>query len=118
MPSDPNPQQQPAEHAPAASGRAAAPGLIALNGALLVILALVAFVPVGHAGSAQPAGRAPGSYTAVAGELRFGNSSGIWIVDAVNQEMVALRWNENRNNFDGIGYRNLAVDMNNQGGRR
>lgn len=113
MPTDESQSEQPASPA-----RSAAPGLIALNGALLVVLALVAFVPVGEAGSAQPAGRAPGSYTAVAGELRFGNSSGIWLVDAVNQELVALRWNENRNTFDGIGYRNIAADMNNQGGRR
>lgn len=116
-----SPQAAPAIEATRSSKAA---GLVALNAALLVVLALVAFVPTGSASAhsataqqGQPA-RAPGAYTMVAGDVRFGNSSAVWLIDSVNQELVGLRWNNSRNSFEGIGYRNIAADLNVQGGRR
>lgn len=91
--------------------------LIAVNLALLAVLAYMTFAPEAGA-SAQPGNtRARGDYTMVAGEVNFGNSSAVWIVDSANQEIVAIRWDEGRRNFEGIGYRNLGDDVNAQPGR-
>jgi len=97
-------------------------GLLALNGALLAVLALVTLgghlpASAGVGSNAQPVNRARGEYTMVAGEIKFGDSSGIWVVDSANQEMVAIRWNDGRNSFDGIDYRNLAEDQARRPGR-
>ncbi|MBK7403178.1 MAG: hypothetical protein IPJ41_00750 [Phycisphaerales bacterium] len=66
----------------------------------------------------QPTARARGQYTMVAGEMRSGpNSSAIYIFDSVNQEMVAVRWNESRTELDGLDYRNLDADQTKAPGR-
>lgn len=66
----------------------------------------------------QPASRARGQYTMVAGELRSGpKTSAVYIVDSVNQEMVAVRWNDSRNDLDGLDYRNLDTDQTKAPGR-
>lgn len=90
--------------------------LLALNGVLLLVLGFVAVMPEASASSNQPA-RARGDYTMVAGGLNFGNSSAIWIVDANNEELIVLRWNSGRRNFEGIGYRNIPQDARAQPGR-
>ncbi|MBX3365299.1 MAG: hypothetical protein KF866_11110 [Phycisphaeraceae bacterium] len=86
--------------------------LIVLNAVLVLGLAVLALSPEAGAGGAQPGatGRPRGDYTMVAGQLNFGNSSSVWIVDSSNQEIVTLRWDEPRRNFEGIGYRNIAED--------
>lgn len=90
--------------------------LIALNLGLLAILALVSLVPQAGAQN-QPAARARGQYTMVAGDLRFGTGSGIWILDSVNEELVAIRWNDARRQLEGISFRNLTADRRAQPGR-
>lgn len=82
-------------------------GLIALNVVLVVLLGVVTFSAVGVSG--QP-GRVQGEYTAVGGRIQGGNSNAIYVLDATNQELVALRWNETTKALEGIGYRNLAQD--------
>lgn len=89
--------------------------LIIVNALLLGALGYVTFMPESTA-HAQPA-RARGDYTMVAGEVSFGNSSAVWIVDSANQELVAVRWNEGKKNFDGIGYANLQEDAKERPGR-
>lgn len=91
-------------------------GLLALNGALLGVLALIALGSAAS-GSEQPGARARGEYTMVSGQIKFGNSSGIWIIDAANQELVAVRWDDSRNALTGIDYRNLAADQARRPGR-
>jgi len=96
-------------------------GLIALNAALVAVLALITLgaerASTASTSEGQPVNRARGEYTMVAGEIKFGASSGIWIVDSANQEMVAVRWNNGRDTFDGIDYRNLAEDQARRPGR-
>ncbi len=66
----------------------------------------------------QPASRARGQYTMVAGELRGGGeASGIYIIDSINEEIVVLRWNDSRNQLDGLDYRSLEADAASQGDR-
>ena len=86
--------------------------LIVLNGVLVLALGFLALAPEAGAGEGQPTSpaRPRGDYTMVAGQLNFGNSSSVWIVDSSNQEIVALRWDEPKKNFEGIGYRNIAED--------
>lgn len=91
-------------------------GLIALNLGLLGVLGLVSLGPdasaqptSGQASPSQPT-RARGDYTMVAGEIRAGNASAIWLMDKSNQELVAVRWDEGRKILDGIGYRSLIDD--------
>lgn len=90
--------------------------LLTLNGLLLALLVLVTVVPEPTAG-AQNQSRARGEYTAVAGEIRGGNSSAIYIVDSNNQELIAVRYNAGRRQLEGIGYRDLTEDLDAEPGR-
>lgn len=85
-------------------------------------LALAAGVAIAATGlparGTQHTDRARGQYTLVAGEVRSGgDASVVFIVDAVNEEMIAVRWDDNRNALDGIDYRSLAEDANPRQGR-
>jgi hypothetical protein len=82
-------------------------GLLALNGALLLILAAVTFAP-GSSVEAQNRGR--GEYTMVAGGLPNVDADGIYILDVQNQEMVIMAYDTQTKVLQGIGYRNLAAD--------
>ena len=89
-------------------GRRAGPNLrslLAINAALLGLLALVSFAP---AVGAQ--GRGRGDYTMVGGGANGTNSAIVYIIDAANQEMIAATFNVNTRVLDGVGYRNLAQD--------
>lgn len=85
--------------------RNAVSGLIALNALLLGALAFVTLSP-----SAGAQARRNGLYTLVGGTAN-GQVAGVaFIIDEVNQEMVALSWNEGSRQLTGLGYANLAVD--------
>ena len=79
--------------------------LLAINAALLGLLALVSLAP---AVGAQ--GRGRGDYTMVGGGANGTNSAVVYIIDAANQEMLAATFNTNTRRLDGVGYRNLAQD--------
>ncbi|MHC4103200.1 MAG: hypothetical protein ACYSW1_20230 [Planctomycetota bacterium] len=79
--------------------------LLALNAALLLLLAVVTFAP---AVSAQV--RTRGEYTMVAGGVNGLQSSALYVVDTVNQELIVLGYDASTKRLDGIGYRNLAAD--------
>lgn len=80
--------------------------LIALNVLLLAVLAAVSLAP---AAGAQGA-RARGSYTMVGGQIQGREEAAIYIIDATNQELVALSWDRGRNGLTPLGYRNIADD--------
>ncbi len=80
-------------------------GLLAVNGLLLALLGLVTFGP---AADAQL--RARGEYTMAAGRVNGSDGKAVYIIDAVNQEMVVVTYNPNTRQLEGIGYRNLAAD--------
>lgn len=83
-------------------------GLLVLNAALLVLLAVVTFAPMADAQQ----GRAVGDYTMVAGGVNGSLGSVVYIVDAINQEMIAVTFDPSTRRLEGVGYRNLAVDAN------
>jgi hypothetical protein len=91
-------------------------GLIGLNALLAVCLAVVTFSP---AVTAQQPKRAPGDYTMVAGVVQGSPSAVIYIVDATNQELVAIMWDQSRKQMNAVGYRDLAEDgkVTKRGGR-
>ncbi len=94
--------------------------LIVLNAALGAVLLAMLVGPSSHAGASdeQPVTVRPrGEYTMVSGKTTLGNVNAVYIVDAVNQEIVALRWDPNKKSFSGIGYRNLDADAKAQPGR-
>jgi len=96
-------------------------GLIALNAALLLVLAVVTLAPATHAqrgtGTGAGAGRARGQYTMVAGKVTGGNSHAVYLVDANNQELLALLWSQTGKGLDVVGYRDLRADTSAPAGR-
>jgi len=89
-------------------------GLIALNGVLaMTFLAVVLASPAG----AQRAARARGEYTMVSSKIQGGNSHVVYLLDAANQELVGLRWNESTKGLEGVGYRDLVLDAQANPGR-
>ena len=80
-------------------------GLIALNAALLVLLAAVTFAPAVNAQA-----RARGQYAMVAGGVNNSQSSAVYIADTVNQELLVVTYDPIGKRLDGIAYRNLAAD--------
>ena len=79
--------------------------LIVLNAILLGLLAGVTFAPEAEG---QFQGR--GEYTMVAGSVNASESSAVYIVNSVNQELMVVTYNHNTKQVAGIGYRNLAAD--------
>lgn len=92
--------------------------LIGLNLALLAVLGVVTIVTSLDAG-AQPGAAGPGAaapartrgdYTVVSGRYQGGTSNAVYILDAANQELMALSWDRSRNELEVIGHRRLADD--------
>ena len=81
-------------------------GLLALNAALVALLAAVTFGPKVD-GQARPRGE----YTMVAGGVKGADSSAVFVVDTVNQEMMAITYNRQTKLVEGIAYRSLAEDV-------
>jgi hypothetical protein len=92
-------------------------GLIALNVALLVVLGAVTLAPATHAQRGTGAGRARGQYTMVAGKVTGGNSHAVYVVDASNQELLAMLWSQTGKGLDVVGYRDLRADTTAPAGR-
>lgn len=85
--------------------------LVALNAALLLALAGVTLAPGALAQrSSDPAQRGRGEYTMVDAEIQGVTSSGIFIVDGQNRELVALSWDQSRKVLDILGYRDIDLD--------
>jgi hypothetical protein len=85
-------------------------GLLVLNAALLAALALLTWGPAAIGQNAQAGARARGDYTMIAGRTIAGGPAAVYIVDSANQELVALRWDQSKQQMVGMGYRNLQGD--------
>lgn len=81
-------------------------GLLVLNAALLLVMAAVTFAP---AAGAQ-AGRARGEYLMVSGYINGSEPQLVYIVDATNQQMVAVRYRQDLRVLEGLSARNLRAD--------
>ncbi|MFN0134127.1 MAG: hypothetical protein ACKVW3_16555 [Phycisphaerales bacterium] len=82
--------------------------LVLLNVVLGGLLVAISLAPSAQA--QRGGGRGRGDYTLASGRIQGGNSNAIYVVDAGNQELVALRWNESTKGLEGIGYRDLRAD--------
>lgn len=92
--------------------RANAVLLLAL-GVLTVAAAMEGGPAVGMPADAQPpaaSARPRGEYTMISGRIQGATTNAVYILDANNQELVALSWDRGRNRFVGIGYRSLLAD--------
>lgn len=83
-------------------------GLIALNAALLGVLALITLAPVADAQTRRS--RPKGQYAMLDGRVQGAVESVLFVYDAANQEMLALRWDRSRRLLTTIGFRDLAAD--------
>jgi len=83
--------------------------LIALNAGLLGTLGAVLYGP--QALAQVGATRAPGEYATIGGEMPGSNNNTIFVIDAANREMIALEWNDSTRSLEGIGFRDLATDV-------
>ena len=87
--------------------------LIALNAALLAALA---FATIAGTASAQPGGegaalgRARGDYTLISGRYQGGTAGAVYVLDASNQDILALTWDRTRDRFNIVGHRSLIED--------
>lgn len=84
--------------------------VIAVNVVLLTVLVSMTLGPGAGAQPAGQPGRARGDYTMLSGKPNTGSSHVVYVVDAANQELVALRWDSGRQKLTGVGYRNLDAD--------
>jgi hypothetical protein len=94
--------------------------LVVLNAALLAGLVLVMWSQTAGAQNSaeRPAnGRNRGEYTMISGKTNAGGADAIYVLDAANQEVIALRWDVAKQSLTGIGYRNLIADSKSVPGR-
>jgi len=89
--------------------------LIALNLGLAALLGVVGASRM--VGAQVGADRARGEYTMVSGRTNSGGAHAVYILDSVNQEMIALRWDQSKQTMSGIGYRSLVQDGQSNPGR-
>ncbi|MHC4992042.1 MAG: hypothetical protein ACYTGC_13800 [Planctomycetota bacterium] len=92
-------------HSPPGARRSNIRALIAINAALLLLLAAVTFGP-----AASGQARQRGEYTMVGGGVSGSESSAVYIVDTRNQELIAIAFDINSRTLQGVAYRNLAND--------
>ena len=77
-----------------------------INAALLMLLAAVTFAP-----DATAQVRSRGTYTMVAGGVNNNSqSSAVYVVDVVNQEMMVLTYISASRELKGLAYRDLKAD--------
>ncbi len=90
--------------------------LLGVNLALLAALFAIHFAASpGRAQDAHNRGR--GSYLMIGGEIQGGNANAIYILDTANEEMIAVRWDTSRSRLEGLGYRDIRRDADQEGGR-
>ena len=83
--------------------------LVLLNLGLVGLLAAVTFLPDSEA-NADSSSQTRGKYIAVSGNIQSDKTPVIWIVDQATQELVAVQFESQANQFKSMGYRNLTQD--------
>jgi hypothetical protein len=79
--------------------------LIALNAVLLAVLALVSL-----SGRASAQQRQRGSYLLVSSGVTGTPLSVVYVIDEINNELVAMAWDDAGKKMNYVGYRNIAAD--------
>jgi hypothetical protein len=82
-------------------------------------LAAVTWAPRADAQNAAPPreGRIRGDYTMVSGRVNAGGADAVYVLDAANRELIALRWDAAKQSLAGVGYRDLDADGRSTPGR-
>lgn len=83
--------------------------LIALNAGLLGTLGAVLYGPTALAQAGV--NRAPGEYAVIGGDMPGSTNNTVFVIDAANREMIALEWSDSTRSLAGIGFRDLATDV-------
>lgn len=104
---------------PGLTSRTLPRALVALNltlaGALTVLTLLPAETVSAQPGAASAPARPRGDYAMVSGKSSgIGNYNAVFVVDSTNQELVALKWDNSRTQFEGLGFRSLNADREGQ----
>lgn len=100
---------QPPALSPAPAARSPR-SLLVMNAALLILLAGVTVTQsIAQPGDTSIA-RARGDYTMVAGKSNIGGGTVAYVVDGANQEVIALKWDQTKQQMLGVGYRSLGGD--------
>ncbi|HMN42618.1 MAG TPA: hypothetical protein PKE29_17390 [Phycisphaerales bacterium] len=93
------------------------PKLLALNAALLAAIAVTTLTGSRPADAqtaapkpGEPGARLRGEYTMIAGKFQGGTASVIYIIDAANQDLVAINWDRSNNRPNPLGHRSLLDD--------
>ena len=94
---------------------AALAGAIVLNVVLGAILVGKYSPTRAEAQGGKP--RARGEYTMTTGKSNVGGPDVICVLDAANQEMIFLRWDQSRQQLMAQGYRSLTQDAESGSGR-
>ena len=85
--------------------------ILLANAAALAVLVGLSLAPSRAPGQvAQPDFRARGEYTMISGRTSAGSRPVVYVVDSANGEVVALRWDNNKQQFNGVGYRSIQTD--------
>jgi hypothetical protein len=85
--------------------------LVAVNLGLLALIAGAGISRI-EADAQEAQGRRPrGEYTMISAKTNQGGPHAIWVVDASNQEMIVLKWDQSRQMLLGLGYRGLEGDV-------
>ena len=101
-----------------ASGGGDGAGLGGLEAGLLRAVESAALAQAAG-GAAQPSPtRAVGNYVFVSGTVNGSPQEIVYMIDAVNRELVALRWDRNGSRVDILGFRDLFMDGDAAQGRR
>ncbi len=85
--------------------------LIALNAGLLLLLGVVTLAPMAQAQRGRQVRRAPGEYTMVAARPQGLSEDALYIVDASNMELLAIRYDQSAKSLKFIDYRDLNTDL-------
>ena len=89
--------------------------LIGINAGLLMAAGAVHWAA--SPGLAQDDNRSRGSYMLIGGEIQGGDANAIYVLDTINEELIAVRWNHSRRELEQLGYRDVRRDTSQEAGR-
>ena len=85
--------------------------LLAINAVLVLALGVLTLGSVAGAQSGAQPNRAAGEYTMVAGRPQGLSEDALWIVDANNLELMAIRYDGSAGQLRFIDFRDLRADF-------
>jgi hypothetical protein len=86
--------------------------LAGVNAGLVGLLGVLVLGPRAIGQATPSISRAAGDYAFVGGEVSGLDTNAVYVLDAVNEELIVLRWDQSRKQLDTPDgwYRNLRLD--------